>query len=520
MNHLIYPTLDLYTYDLRDGLGQNEEAIKESKESFYQKFSVAAPKGIKVYRPGNSDFKISQKDIIEDLKKRDGDSNIETEYLELLEYKRVFFDVQDVSRYYEGYYYPVLLNDLYGLLIDCTIHNKEGKSKEFPAKCFSALKSKIEERRNTEKKLNEQRRKLGETWFLTAQLPQFMAQSPQEIAQSCYEKLMPEASWKSNLRGTGYLYGGMLFELWGYHSPNQITSQHPKTKHHVIIALYPNEQAAKKAANLFFDWMRLFGYRSKILWAYGQALDLRDKLKKDFVKIQNFIDTIVKDKTPKQVNLRLFRTVLVEAQDTLASYSTNLSYLYDQIQTIEVNLYNYQRRLEEIKKNTESSPSSLILPNILAFMGQANDLTFLEEFSEVFGEKYLLQVQKDYSNFSPGLKLLDDLINSVRGITEIDQAERDRTFQAIVGVVGVGLGVGAAVASIAGHFPFVSEANQERALEHPFGIYLSRFVPDPWVAPSISLLVSLVAALFAGIVAGGVIGLVLLWQRRSPFRRK
>lgn len=31
-------------------------------------------------------------------------------------------------------------------------------------------------------------------------------------------------------------------------------------------------------------------------------------------------------------------------------------------------------------------------------------------------EKYLLQVQKDYGNFSPELQVLGDLINSILGI--------------------------------------------------------------------------------------------------------
>jgi len=77
-----------------------------------------------------------------------------------------------------------------------------------------------------------------------------------------------------------------------------------------------------------------------------------------------------------------------------------------------------------------------------------NNLKFLETFSETVEKKYLLQVQKDYSNFSPWLQVLGDLINSIRGITEIDQAKRDRIFQNNIAIVGVGAGA-ASVAAFA-----------------------------------------------------------------------
>ncbi|NEQ38566.1 MAG: hypothetical protein F6K40_20750 [Okeania sp. SIO3I5] len=48
-------------------------------------------------------------------------------------------------------------------------------------------------------------------------------------------------------------------------------------------------------------------------------------------------------------------------------------------------------------------------------------------------------MQKYYANLSPNLKLLENLINSIRGITEIEQAESDRYFQELVAIISVGL---------------------------------------------------------------------------------
>jgi hypothetical protein len=36
-NWLIYPTVDLFVYDLADGIGQNDEKISQNRAQFWQK---------------------------------------------------------------------------------------------------------------------------------------------------------------------------------------------------------------------------------------------------------------------------------------------------------------------------------------------------------------------------------------------------------------------------------------------------------------------------------------------------
>jgi hypothetical protein len=97
--------------------------------------------------------------------------------------------------------------------------------------------------------------------------------------------------------------------------------------------------------------------------------------------------------------------------------------------------------------------------------------------------------------------LLGDLINSIRGVTEIDQAVRDRTFQNTVAIFGVGLAAGSIVASIATQFPGAS--NPKEAAKYPVGSALFQLgVPAPWLSPAISATVSLgIAVAFALLTA-------------------
>jgi len=468
MSELIYPTLDLYVYDLRESLGETEKEIDKNREKFQAKIAV----------PGQTQDRLSKS--LESLNKRD--RLPETEYVELLENKRLSFETQVITKEknypLKGYYYPVRMNDTYGLLIDCSVEppenlqHKNTPKKAYDVSCFEQLKTQVNACRN------DLEGTVGETWVISGELPTKSTQTPEEIARECYQKLMPGAVWDDNIRDEveevrqGFLYGGSVFELWGYDSIEQIENN-PK-KHHVIIAIYPNEEAARKAAALNYDWMRLWGYRHKIMWAYNNSVELKTTLKIEFIKIQEYTDAIAADNSP-YFNLKLLRDNLVKAQHTLANYSTKLSDLDDQTRTIEINLINYRRRLQRINKKIASEalnnpPDNLLdrlgeeLKNSLAELSTRNQdvnflvsqllaqqreshLKFMETFSETVEEKYLLQVQKDYGNFSPGLQVLGDLINSIRGITEIDQAKRDRIFQNNIAIVGVGAGAASVAAS-------------------------------------------------------------------------
>ncbi|NEP54525.1 MAG: hypothetical protein F6K65_39325, partial [Moorea sp. SIO3C2] len=82
MSDIIFPTLDLFLYDLRDALNLTE-AEKQEKQA---KFRAKLP----------ADSKLS-------------DPDLETKYLELLP-KQKYYDFTTANNTLEGYYYPVRLN--------------------------------------------------------------------------------------------------------------------------------------------------------------------------------------------------------------------------------------------------------------------------------------------------------------------------------------------------------------------------------------------------------------------------
>jgi len=57
-----------------------------------------------------------------------------------------------------------------------------------------------------------------------------------------------------------------------------------------------------------------------------------------------------------------------------------------------------------------------------------------------------------WNDYKSGLSILENLINGILALVEIEQADRDRAFQAIVGIAGVGLGRGGIVTSATANY--------------------------------------------------------------------
>ena len=64
---------------------------------------------------------------------------------------------------------------------------------------------------------------------------------------------------------------------------------------------------------------------------------------------------------------------------------------------------------------------------------------FLEEFSKIVKDKYQVQLEKDYLSLNPGLAILENLTATIRGMVEIEQAQRDRQINTSIAIAGVGL---------------------------------------------------------------------------------
>lgn len=442
MSDIIYPTLDLFLFDLRNSLGEDD--IDQNTAHFQKKL----PASVRPFCLQKSTY-------------------FEAEYEEILP-KTAEFKTNTEIYSFQGYYYPVRLGDTYGLLLDCSVDNQTDPQ---DAQCFAALKTEIEQQ------LQGETATIGQSWMISGWLPNPDSQNPEAVAKACYQTLMPTGNWEHDLEGEGKFLGANIYELWKYRllMKEETTSlesiQTLQDNQHVIIIIYPNKETAEKAAHFYSDWFRLLSYRNKILWAYGQSRLLKQSIKNYFVTIE------VAQKSINRYSLRSreyeqFRQSMEQVQDTLNSYTIDLNKLDFQGRTIDINLSNYKKRRNKIEKKAEG------------------DLKFLEEFSDLVTDKYLLQITKDSENLERGLRLLEDTMNAVRNRVEVDKAERDRNFQDTVAVIGVGWSVGSFVASL-------EKLGEDKQDPMRLLISNSNFVPAPWKEPAIPLAYTLSVAIAA-----------------------
>jgi hypothetical protein len=399
--NLIYPTVDLFVYDLQEGLGQTDEQINQNRHHFWRKIK---PELNKDYQKLNS----QEQDLLKQLALLE---KPEVDYVELHEPEKIEHFQPDL----EGYYRALQLSDTYSLQVDCSVIN-DNKGK--PISRLQDIKENIESRIH-------QQGKLGKTWFVWGQLSKkYNDKEIEAIAQECYKQINPNSQSQINLEKQGNFLGATAFEVW--EQPNALIDE---KSFHVLICLFPAQRSlddiTTSIANVYFDLNRLFCYRHKIIWAYHQSRKLKSKLKKDFHEVQQIVKKITElgqQINVGKLNLQELQKTLTDTLTILSHYAIDLSYLDDQGRTIKVNLNNYKKRLEKISKENSN-----------------NQLQFMEEFGEFSAEKYLQQVETDYINLSPALTLLQNLISTIQGTIDIYQAHSDRHLEEFIGIAGVGL---------------------------------------------------------------------------------
>ncbi|MGK7904943.1 MAG: hypothetical protein AB4352_26775 [Hormoscilla sp.] len=408
MSDIVYPTLDLFLYDLREGLGDTSAEVDRNREKFKQKL------------PAN---------VGKDLFAKD--NKVEAEYIPLLGKQKVE-EFEDIKKCYQGYYYPVCINDAYGLQVDCSINDKSAPQ---PAECFAELKEEIQQNQ-----LQGAQGTIGQTWMISGWLPEGSEKTPAEIAEACYAALTNSQRWEKDLQGQGKLMGADIFELSQYrivmeeNATRNTTIQEIQDNHHVIIIIYPDRKTEELAGSFYKGWMSMFLFRHKVLWNYGQSRILKHESKGKFSQIENFELDINKG-IKKGREIDFLNENVQKMQGSFSHYIQSLKTLDLLKGTIEINLKNYQRAEIAQKKKA------------LKLKAEAEtNLEFLDIFITDFKENYWEQITKDKSNLWTAMKLLQEVIKATESTVAVEKVKRDKNFQELLTDLGVGWAVGSFLA--------------------------------------------------------------------------
>ena len=346
---------------------------------------------------------------------------------------------------------------------------------------------------------------LGQTLLLTAWLTskakQQDAEYLQKLANACYAALLGNDAPLSCRKGE--LFGSSIFE---YGRPKQ-TDRSP----HILIWLFRDKRGDRALQKCFESVFDLLLYRAKITKAFKESRVAYSKLKKYYSQFKTFFDRLqdrldAADPEAKEDSyLDDFKIQLKQLLQDSLPYSRFLSDLEDFGNTIEINLYNYNEQIAQIRTTIEADKE---------------EISFLEHFGRETAPHFRRQIEADLGYFEHGTELVDRAIASIRGIVEIDQAKRDRdrdekaeaeqkrleqaekNLQDQIQAIGVGVGAGAIFASTA-----------SLMFEKPFVLKGDRLQPHPFI---IAVLSSAVCAILFWAAAK----LWLARQRRSGEKNK
>ncbi|NEO99602.1 MAG: hypothetical protein F6K58_13170 [Symploca sp. SIO2E9] len=402
-NQLIYPTVDLFLYDLGNGLGQSSKKIAQNRQRFWQR----------IYQDNLSEQKLTQ------LQAEEGTFS---SYIELLGTQRVEYFKHPL----DGYYYPVKLGDTYALQIDCA-----GKENDQDWEQLSTVEQLEQLKEIVLNHTHNLPGEMGQTWLIWGKLAN-PSQYPETIAKEYYQALtiVPKPKWQRDCKGKGTFQGATIFEL---EQPDK-TPDGFNRNYHIIICLFPynqtEEQIEKTIGKLYRHFIRLFHYRNKILWVYEQSRQLKDTLKKTYSTIQKIVNFLPQHLASSYINLNQLQQNLADTLSASYQYETRLVSLHTQISTIETNVKNYQSRIQVMAKADANS-----------------DLTFLERFGEFAQDKYLNQINTDYQTLNASLKSLDNFIKTIEGIINIEKTKNERTLNKTLAIASVGISTASLAAS-------------------------------------------------------------------------
>ena len=298
MLKLVDPTLNLFTYTLKKGLGVEESETRKTYGRFLDSLS-------KLLHKKRCDSFTS-----EEKRKFLALNEVEAAYLP--------FTGNLSNHQVKGYYRSSNIDDNYQLLFGGYVENKYERDKVITLiKSLQELTPKLPKLEN-----------IGQTWMLSGWLGSGTDAEAEELVTQAYKCLFKKDGVPQE-KGSGEFLGGKVTEFGGDKIEDNLQ---------LLVILYPDEAAFRECTGFYKKWLDLLCFRHKIIWAYENSLQLKKRL------VSNY-NRIVRMRNTSRLNLKKLR----EAMGKLSDFTIDLNYLEFQYSTINVNLEKYEKELAQMQ---------------------------------------------------------------------------------------------------------------------------------------------------------------------------
>ena len=485
------PKLTLYAFHLRNNLAQGEkEPVEDANHLWEQCQQLGKTLNVPrleslLERLQNNNSKIGISPSLD---------NPESDYLELLQPENLlkFSTITNGSSLQlRGEVYPLQIHDTYA--VDITLR--------YP---YPHLEIEQLTGLNTQGCLQIAQSKslLGQTLVLFAQ-PEGKINDIQEFTDKCLIAIVPESDRKNYwLSAQGKLLGSPIVE----YSNNQENLAQPS---HILIWLncHPQTETLENAGDYYQPLINLLCCRSKILYVYSQSRWCNQQARKLYRQLDGKVKGLRQLPSEPTKRLKQLKVWLTELSQIAFDYANHLRDLELHRTTIEVNSKNYHFWLKQLQ--------------VISIQNEDN-LELWQQFISKNSERFVEQISTDLSYLLPGKQLFQQIIDTIRGIVETEQAESDRATESaaqkrqqrlerLITVVSTGLAVSGISSQV------TSEPVKTIITKHQTSNSPKAAIP---IALSYYNFLDVLFHIVVGVIVALPVGLLVWWMQKRSNRTR
>ncbi|NEO18436.1 MAG: tetratricopeptide repeat protein [Moorea sp. SIO3I6] len=258
---------------------------------------------------------------------------------------------------------------------------------------------------------------LGQTLVLYGE-PVGTPEEDRKLADACVDAFFQGTDQKPQFSASGQLFGSPIFAY-------DNGKEKPTEQCHLLVWLNRHPETLNLAQKTYFSLLNLLCCRSKILFAYDQARWCYRQTRGLYGQLEQEVQGFKELPRERKTRLEQLKQKLTEMPSKTFDYAGYLRDMEDHKTAIATNAANYNYWLKKI------SESSL----------KDDNIEFLEDFLNQRTELFQNQIQVNLNYLKPGQQLFDQMLGSIRGIVETEQAQQEKRLERWIASVGIGLAV-------------------------------------------------------------------------------
>ncbi|NEO00670.1 MAG: hypothetical protein F6K50_36090 [Moorea sp. SIO3I7] len=258
---------------------------------------------------------------------------------------------------------------------------------------------------------------LGQTLVLYGE-PVGTPKEDRKLADACVDAFFQGSDQKPQFSASGQLFGSPIFAY-------DNGKEKPTEQCHLLVWLNRHPETLNLAQKTYRSLLNLLCCRSKILFAYDQARWCYGKTRELYGQLEQEVKGFKELPREREIRLEQLKQKLTQMPSQTFDYAVYLRDIEDHKTAIATNAKNYNYWLKKIRE------SSL----------KDDNIEFLEDFLNQRTELFQRQIQTNLNYLKPGQQLFDQMLGSIRGIVETEQAQQEKRLERWIASVGIGLAV-------------------------------------------------------------------------------